>query len=66
MGADKGRQMGMPLPEFVAKAWDGLAKGDDQVYVGVLGSGDRFFSIAHQRRAACEDLARLMKRGGGT
>jgi hypothetical protein len=60
----KGRQLGMPLPEFITKAWDGLAKGNDQVYVGVMGPEDRFFAVAHQRRAACEEVAQQMKQGG--
>jgi hypothetical protein len=59
----RGRQLGMPLPEFITKAWDGLAKGDDQVYVGALGPEDRFASIAHQRRAACDDVAQQRKQG---
>ncbi|KAJ5119761.1 hypothetical protein N7448_010430 [Penicillium atrosanguineum] len=61
MGAEKGRQMGMPLGEFTEKAWQGLASGDDEVYVGCVGPEDRFFSIARQRRSACEDFAQMMR-----
>lgn len=62
MGAEKGRQMGMPLKEFTEKAWDKLANGDDEVYVGCIPPEDRFFSIARQRRSACEDFADLMRK----
>ncbi|KAF7161693.1 hypothetical protein CNMCM5623_007180 [Aspergillus felis] len=61
MGAEKGRKMGMPLKEFTEEAWDGLANGADEVYVGCIPPEDRFFSIARQRRSACEDLARSMR-----
>jgi hypothetical protein len=62
MGAEKGRQMGMPLKEFTEKAWEGLANGDDEVYIGCIPPEDRFFSIARQRRSACEDSANLMRK----
>ncbi|KAJ5522678.1 oxidoreductase [Penicillium frequentans] len=58
MGAEKGRQMGMPLQEFTDKAWEGLVKGDDEVYVGCIPPAERFFSIAGQRRAACEEFSK--------
>lgn len=62
MGAEKGRQMGMPLKDFIDEAWKGLSKGDDEVYVGSIGPEDRFFSIARQRRSACEDLDQTMRK----
>ncbi|KAJ5668328.1 uncharacterized protein N7477_006898 [Penicillium maclennaniae] len=62
MGPEKGRQLGMPLAEFTEKAWQGLASGDDEVYVGCIGPEDRFFSIARQRRSACEDFAQMMRK----
>ncbi|KAF9890681.1 hypothetical protein FE257_005547 [Aspergillus nanangensis] len=61
MGAEKGRQMGMPLEEFTNKAWQGLIKGDDEVYVGCIPPENRFFSIAHQRRSACEEFAQFLQ-----
>lgn len=60
MGVDVGRHLGMPLEEFTAKAWSGMVKGDDEVFVGSIGPEDRFFSIARQRRAACDDLAQAL------
>ncbi|KAJ5651508.1 oxidoreductase [Penicillium longicatenatum] len=60
MGADKGRQMGMPLEEFTDKAWEGLVEGDDEVHVGFMPPEERFFSIARQRRAACEEFSHQM------
>ncbi|PWY65406.1 oxidoreductase [Aspergillus eucalypticola CBS 122712] len=54
-------QMRMPLQEFTDKAWAGLAKGDDEVYVGFIPPEERFFSIAGQRRAACEEWSARAK-----
>ncbi|KAF9882767.1 hypothetical protein FE257_005302 [Aspergillus nanangensis] len=62
MGAEKGRQMGMPLKEFTDKAWQGLLKGDDEVYIRCIPPEDRFFSIARQRRSACEEFAQLLRK----
>lgn len=61
LGVEKGRQMGMPLNEFTDQAWAGLSNGDDEVFVGFIPPKERFFSIAGQRRAACEDMAQRMK-----
>lgn len=60
MGVNIGRHLGMPLEDFTAKAWRGMVKGEDEVFVGSIGPEDRFFSIARQRRAACEDLAQAV------
>lgn len=62
MGAEKGRQMGMDLSKFTDEAWAGLTNGDDEVFVGCIPPKERFFSIAHQRRAACEALGQQVKR----
>ena len=51
----------MPLDEFTDKAWAGLLKGEDEVYVGAIGAEDRFSSIARQRREACDDFTRLIR-----
>lgn len=66
MGANVGRQLGMPLKDFTDKAWDGLLKGEDEVFVGSIGPEDRFLSIAHQRRQTCEEFAQaVLKRSTG-
>ncbi|KAL2022919.1 hypothetical protein VTK56DRAFT_4134 [Thermocarpiscus australiensis] len=57
LGPEKGRQLGMPLNEFVAQAWQGLVNGDNEVYVGCIGPKERFFALAHGRRKACEEFA---------
>lgn len=61
IGAERGRQMGIPLNEFTDQAWAGLSSGNDEVFVGFLPPKERFFSIAGQRRAACEGLSQRMK-----
>jgi hypothetical protein len=60
LDADKGRHMGMPLAEFTDKAWQGLAKGEDQVHVGFVPPEERFFGIARQRRKACEEMSKKL------
>jgi hypothetical protein len=52
--------MGMPLAEFTDKAWQGLAKGEDQVHVGFVPPEERFFGIARQRREACEEMSKKL------
>ncbi|PYH43105.1 oxidoreductase, short-chain dehydrogenase/reductase family [Aspergillus saccharolyticus JOP 1030-1] len=61
IGPERGRQMGMPLDEFTDQAWAGLSSGDDEVFVGFIPPKERFFSIARERRAACEDLSQQIK-----
>jgi hypothetical protein len=60
LDADKGRHMGMPLAEFTDKAWQGLAKSEDQVHVGFVPPEERFFGIARQRREACEEMSKKL------
>ncbi|AEO69900.1 f18c9466-59c1-4a6e-891b-15973c221a81 [Thermothielavioides terrestris] len=57
LGPERGRNLGMPLDEFTAQAWQGLANGDDEVHVGFIGSKERFFALARGRREACEEFA---------
>jgi hypothetical protein len=52
--------MGIPLQEFTEKAWQGLSNGEDEIHVGFMPPKERFFSIARQRRAACEEFAQRM------
>lgn len=61
MGAEKFRQLGMPLAEFTDQAWAELINGDDEVFVGCIPPKELFFSIAHQRRAVCEALGQQLK-----
>lgn len=51
----------MPLEEFTDQAWAGLINGDDEVFVWCIPPKERFFSIAHQRRAASEALGQQLK-----
>ena len=59
MGSE-GRKIGMPLDKFTDETWKGLESGTDQVIVGSIGQDERFNDIVNKRRAAFEDLAKVM------
>ncbi|KAL8658144.1 MAG: hypothetical protein Q9226_001227 [Calogaya cf. arnoldii] len=61
MGQEKGRNLGMPLDQFCDQAYDGLAKGQDQVIVGSIGPKEAFMDIVNKRRAAFESLAKMLR-----
>lgn len=52
--------MGMPVKEFVDKAYAGLVSGDDHVIIGSVGPEDVFLDIAHKRRQQFDNLSRMM------
>jgi short-subunit dehydrogenase len=61
MGVDIGRKLGMPLDTFTERAYQKLAEGKDQIVIGHIGPADTFNKIIEQRRAAFENLAKLMR-----
>jgi len=61
MGEAQGRQLGMPLDQFVEQAYKGLASGSDQVIIGSIGPADTFKEIVDKRRAAFDNLAKMMR-----
>lgn len=61
MGEDHGRTFGMPLEEFSNKAIDGLFTGNDQIVIGSIGPEDTFNEIIDKRRAAFQNLAKMMR-----
>ena len=60
MGEERGRALGMPVNEFVDKAYAGLVSGSDHVIIGSVGPEDLFLDIAHKRRQAFDSLANIM------
>lgn len=63
MGADKGRQLGMPLEQFTEAAFEGLASGKDQIVIGHIGTAQSFHDIVNSRREAFENLSKMMRGG---
>ncbi|KAL8760224.1 MAG: hypothetical protein Q9199_000247 [Rusavskia elegans] len=61
MGQEKGRSLGMPLNQFCDQAYDGLAKGQDQVIIGSIGPQDNFMDVVNKRRGAFEFLAKMIR-----
>lgn len=56
-----GRQIGMPLREFVDAVFEQLNVGSDQVVLGAPGAVDTFNEIIEKRRAMTENLAARMR-----
>ena len=56
----KGKQLGMPVEEFIDAAYNGLLSVSDQIVIGDIGGAARFNNIIGERRAAFEGLAKLM------
>jgi len=61
MGKEIGRSSGMPLAAFTEKAYQGLVEGKDQIIIGSIGPADTFNEIVDKRRAAFENLAKMMR-----
>ncbi|KAL6719981.1 hypothetical protein ACLMJK_001902 [Lecanora helva] len=61
MGKDQGRQLGMPLSAFTDEAYKRLTSGDDQIVIGSIGPADAFNDLVNKRKAAFEDLAKMMR-----
>lgn len=61
MGADIGRQQGMPVDKFTDAAFNGLLSGSDQIVIGSIGSPEVFNDIVDKRRETFESLAKMMR-----
>ena len=62
MDAGTGRQFGMPVRAFVDEAFEGLTAGSDQIIIGSIGPADAFHEIVDKRRAAFENLAKMIRK----
>jgi hypothetical protein len=60
MGVERGRNMGMPVDEFVEKAWAQLVEGSDHVIVGPLPPADKYLELVKGRREIFENLSNVM------
>ena len=65
MDAGAGRLLGMPVRAFVDEAFKGLNAGSDQIIIGSIGPADTFHEIIDKRRAAFENLAKMMREREG-
>jgi hypothetical protein len=61
MGAERGRQFGMPIDAFTDLAYKGIVSGKDQIIIGSIGPVDTFNEIVDKRRTAFEDMAKLIR-----
>ena len=53
--------MGMPIDQFTDAAYKGLVSGSDQIVIGDVAGAERFNRIIDERRAAFEDLAKMLQ-----
>lgn len=61
MGKETGRNVGIPLKQFTDEAIEGFTSGKDHIIVGAFPPTERFFDIVEKRRAAFEDLSKMMR-----
>lgn len=61
MGVEVGRKVGMPLDAFTEEAYQGLAAGNEDVYVGSVGPAEAFHEVVTKRRAVVQAFAKLMR-----
>lgn len=52
--------MGMPVDEFVERAWQQLVAGSEHVIVGFPGQQEAIAGIAEQRKRVFEPMANAM------
>ncbi|KAH7141044.1 hypothetical protein EDB81DRAFT_692650 [Dactylonectria macrodidyma] len=57
MGQGRGRSFGMPVTEFVEKAWPQLAVGVEHVVIGAIGSEENFSGSIKTRKELFEMLS---------
>jgi short-subunit dehydrogenase involved in D-alanine esterification of teichoic acids len=58
-----GRQMGMPLNEFIDSTWSKLVKGDEQIAVGM--AENLFNGFEKDRQAAFHKMVEMVKQRDG-
>ncbi|KIN01480.1 hypothetical protein OIDMADRAFT_199063 [Oidiodendron maius Zn] len=61
MGEEVGRKVGMPLDVFIEEAYNGLAAGNDTIFVGAIGPKDMFNDIVDKRRTIFDSLAKMLR-----
>ena len=61
MDPERGRQLGMPLQDFVDETYKGLVSGSDQVIVESIGPAETFHDIVNKRRSTFENLSKWMR-----
>lgn len=57
----QGKQMGLPVHEYIDIVYKELVSGSDQIVTGDIGGAARFNNIIDERRAAFEGLAKMMR-----
>ncbi|EED22572.1 oxidoreductase, short-chain dehydrogenase/reductase family [Talaromyces stipitatus ATCC 10500] len=61
LGAEMGREIGMPLDEYVDITYKRLVAGEDQIIVGSIGPPEIFHDIIRHRRMLSTNLAQMMR-----
>lgn len=60
MTPEVGRKVGMPLDDFIEKAWAQLAEGRDLVIVGGFPEDKSYLELVNKRRDAFEGLSDIL------
>lgn len=53
--------MGMPLERFTDEAYQGLASGKDEIFVGGIGPGSTFSEAVEKRNEVFMWLSKMMR-----
>jgi hypothetical protein len=61
MGLEVGRKVGMPIEEFTEEAYNGLAAGKEQIFIGTIGPAETFHEIVEKRTFLFKFLAKIMR-----
>jgi hypothetical protein len=61
MGLEVGRNFGMPIEDFTEEAYDGLAAGKEQIFIGTIGPAEIFRDIVEKRTSLFQFLAKMMR-----
>jgi hypothetical protein len=61
MGIETGRNLGMPLDQYIEVTYKRLVAGEDQIVVGAVGPAETFNGIVEKRRTIFTNLAKLMR-----
>lgn len=56
-----GRNMGIPIGEFTARAYTGLCSGEDTIFIGDLAFADNILDLGKKKRELFEELAKLIR-----
>ncbi|KAK9235088.1 putative short-chain dehydrogenase reductase [Lipomyces kononenkoae] len=62
LGEEQGRSMGMPVNEFVQKAYDKISAGEEIVIIGPFFSEEKYMDVVTKRQQLLDGLSNMLLR----